>query len=524
MKKMSINKRNLKYGGFAVVLTALIIAAVILLNVVVTALGTTFSWYADLTGKSLYSVSDAFHKNLDELLDVNKDSDTENDLYLNIVLLMDEDAFRDYSAYTYYVYHTIKQIDASTDYVNIKAINSTQDPEYVQEHYMKISGDTPAISDVIVEIADKDGNSRSDLGFKKFAINAFYMADSESGDIIAYNAETKFLSAVAQLSGKVNEATAPVVYYLQGHSEPLLSEASDWTTLFNDAGYVVKEINLMTEDFPTEVTQGSLVFLNCPKTDLQGSTASGKSEIKKLREFASANYGNVIVTLDSSSSAASLPALDQLMSEWGVGIGGGITDDEHSVSGSGAVKVLADYSLTTKDIAKSILNKATGTNENRAPTLFTNPRAILVLDDSKIVAPVNSTYTSQVLLAPYSTAQVSGNVPASAQVSLASITRIVGNIAEPDSTTHYIMCIGSSDFIDPSLDKTNYNKMLVYQALYVMWSGAMTFDDVSYKLFDDNALSVTTAQTNAWTIACVAVIPAAFIIAGTVVYIRRRHS
>ncbi len=148
----------------------------------------------------------------------------------------------------------------------------------------------------------------------------------------------------------------------------------------------------------------------------------------------------------------------------------------------------------------------------------------MVLDDSKIVAPVNSTYTSQVLLAPYSTAQVSGNVPASAQVSLASITRIVGNIAEPDSTTHYIMCIGSSDFIDPSLDKTNYNKMLVYQALYVMWSGAMTFDDVSYKLFDDNALSVTTAQTNAWTIACVAVIPAAFIIAGTVVYIRRRHS
>jgi hypothetical protein len=86
------------------------------------------------------------------------------------------------------------------------------------------------------------------------------------------------------------------------------------------------------------------------------------------------------------------------------------------------------------------------------------------------------------------------------------------------------MCIGSSDFIDPALDKTNYNKMLVYQALYVMWSGAMTFDDISYKKFDDNALTVTTEQTNAWTIACVAVIPAAFLIAGTVVWVRRRHS
>ena len=66
--------------------------------------------------------------------------------------------------------------------------------------------------------------------------------------------------------------------------------------------------------------------------------------------------------------------------------------------------------------------------------------------------------------------------------------------------------------------------MLIYQALYVMWSGAMTFDDITYKPFEDNALSVTTAQTNAWMITCVAVIPAAFIIAGTVVWVRRRHS
>jgi hypothetical protein len=75
---------------------------------------------------------------------------------------------------------------------------------------MKISGDTPAITDVIVEVSDKDGNSRSDLGFKKYAINSFYMADSESQSIVGYNAETKFLSAVAQLAGKVGEETSPL--------------------------------------------------------------------------------------------------------------------------------------------------------------------------------------------------------------------------------------------------------------------------------------------------------------------------
>ena len=86
------------------------------------------------------------------------------------------------------------------------------------------------------------------------------------------------------------------------------------------------------------------------------------------------------------------------------------------------------------------------------------------------------------------------------------------------------MCIGSSDFINSEYDNSNYNKMLVYYSLGLMWSGTVTFDDIKYKTFDDNTLSVTSAQTNAWTIACVVAIPAAFIVAGTVIWIRRRHS
>lgn len=522
MKKVNVNKRNLKYGGFAVTLTALIVVAVILLNAAVTALGTTFSWYVDLTESSIYSVSDAFNKHLENLMEVNYDDKEENDLYINIVLLMEEDSFKDYNAYTHYVYYTLKQIDEQYDHIEIKAINSTLNPEYVKDRYMKTSADTPAITDVIIEVADKDFNSKSELGYKKFVINAFYAADSESGEIIGYHAETKILSAIAQLAGKVGEDTAPIVYYLQGHGEPTIAEASEWKTLFEDAGYLVKEINLLSEDFPENPNMGSLLFINQPKTDLSESTANGVSEMKKIRSFAATSYGNVIVALDSSVN--DLPALDALMSEWGVGMGGTLTDNEHSVSGSGATKVLADYSLTTTSVASSILKKVTGTSENRAPTLFTNPRAIYVYDDSKIVRPTNSAASSEVLLAPYETAVVSGDAPNNAKVALASITRIVGNVSQAEKTTHYVLCIGSSDFIDPALDKTNYNKTLIYQALYVMWSGAMTFDDISYKAFDDNALSVTTAQTNAWMIACVAVIPMAFIVAGTVVWVRRRHS
>ena len=99
MKKMSFNKRNLKYGGFSIVLTAFIVAAIIIINVAVTSLGSTFSWYTDLTGSSIYSVSDAFYDIIkgekaegkdeyDGIMGVNYDGDDKNDLYINVVLLM----------------------------------------------------------------------------------------------------------------------------------------------------------------------------------------------------------------------------------------------------------------------------------------------------------------------------------------------------------------------------------------------------------------------------------------------------
>lgn len=523
MKKKTLNKRNLKYGGAATAFTAVVVAAVILLNLVIASLGDTFSWYADLTGKSVYTMSNEFEKNLEGLLDVNYDDNEENDLYFNIVLLMDEDAFKDYGTQTYYVYRSLKQVVAMNDHIELKAINSTQNPEFVKDRYQKTSSDNYSITDVIIEVADKDHNSKSELGYKKLGLNSFYMSDSDTGNIFAYNAEAKLLSAFAQLSGKVTEETAPVVYYLQGHGEATVEQGADWVALFNDAGFSVKTINLIYEDFPETVTKGSILFVNLPKTDLYvDNTDGGVNEVKKIRNFAASKFGNVIITLDSSTS--DLPAFNNLMSEWGVGIGGIVTDKEHDVAGSGATKILADYSGTTESISTQLLKGAMGSGTNLAPSIFTNPRAIYVYDDSKIIVPTNGRATCEVLLAPYASAKVDGETPKNADTALASITLIEGDINNDAETTHYVMCIGSSDFVNSDYDNSNYNKMLMYYSLGLMWSGTVTFDNIKYKAFDDNTLSVTSAQTNAWTIACVAVIPLAFITAGTVVWVRRRHS
>ena len=59
MKKNILNTRKFKHGSVSVALTVLIIAAVVILNVIASALATRFSWmYIDMTAEGLYTLSD----------------------------------------------------------------------------------------------------------------------------------------------------------------------------------------------------------------------------------------------------------------------------------------------------------------------------------------------------------------------------------------------------------------------------------------------------------------------------------
>ena len=53
MKNSVLKSKKFKYGGSAVALTVIVVALTLLLNVVVTSLSSTNSWYTDLTGASI---------------------------------------------------------------------------------------------------------------------------------------------------------------------------------------------------------------------------------------------------------------------------------------------------------------------------------------------------------------------------------------------------------------------------------------------------------------------------------------
>ena len=61
MKIKASTGRKLRYGGLSLALTALIIAVVVIVNVIFSALAQKFMWYGDLTPELLYTISDALN-------------------------------------------------------------------------------------------------------------------------------------------------------------------------------------------------------------------------------------------------------------------------------------------------------------------------------------------------------------------------------------------------------------------------------------------------------------------------------
>ena len=543
MKNSIFKSKKFKYGGSAAALTVIVIALVLILNVVFTSLANTNGWYTDLTGASIYSISDAFEKALDDIL--NPEGGEKK--YVNIVLMMDEDRFSLNSAYTNYVYHTIKQIEQKFDNVKLISKDIVKNPEE-KTRYQLNEADVIYSTDVAIELADSNHSPIIDKVPKRYSIENFFTWMTKTNEttgkttksIYAYNAEVAFISAISRL---VNFADRPTAYYLQGHGEPTLEQAYNWTAFLEQIGYNVKAINLSYEDFPYEngsKHNSDVLIINAPIYDLLAPTGENPdivSEAKKIREFLQTNYGNLIVM--ENSSTPKLYALEELLSEWNLGYGASVKDNAHSVSGSNGFKIFADYSeLDSANImARGLLSRIidTDSSESYPDAIFDSAKAVIVRNDEngdgmsdtrttnntdgQLVGLQSGDHGTYELLPSYKTAECDGE---RGSVALAAFSRVVWDKNDENGTYSCVFCFGSSAFVDPQIPINNSIMNMVFS--YLNRNESVSYENIGMKKFDSNGLSVSTSAATAWTVVCVAVIPVLIIGFGTFVWIRRRHS
>lgn len=489
--------KHFRYGSAATAFTCAFIAVVIVFNVIFTALAGKYMWFIDMTEKEVFSLSE-------EMRDLMSDVDDE----INIYFASEADELMEgtYSSLMKYIYTTALQLEAEFPNIHVECKDVVKNRAFF-EPFRSTSAANILTTSVVME---SGGESLV------FGYNAFFILDEDGETVWAYNGEKKFMSGILQLTS----AEKPIVYFTAEHGEDL-DGAVTLANLFRENGYEVRSINLATEEIDEDAR---IIVVNDPMYDFIGAESGedGVNEINKLDAFLD-NFGCLMVFGDPDH-AGKLTNLSEFLEEWGIAFTPDtyVKDSDHSMTPDG-LSVLAQYaeagtlgSSLYGDIVKNL------STPPKTVSRYTMPIEILwedggSLSGSRNVAPVLTSYAS-------ASAMKDGVHQGKGVYNLMTLsqeTRVIDN----EYYYSYVLVSGSADFAAANYIYSNAfaNADILSSAMRITGRD-VTLADLTYKVFDDTDLEITTAQANNWTLALVLVLPVAAAAVGFVIWVRRKHS
>ncbi len=495
--KAFIKKKKFKYGATAVAFTCVCIAAIIIFNVIFSALSNKFLWNIDMTSSQLYSLSDATHellKAVDEEITINfcQPLDT----------LIEEEAQN-------LIYQCAREYEKKYDNIHIEYLDIITNPSVV-EKYATSSTSKIKTTSVIVT---------SDTDYRTFTLESFFATDSETQEVLAFDGEMKLTTAILQLT-----SDSPVAYFSVGHGEATGTNENnrpDLWKLFETAGYDVRTIDLTKEEFDEEA---QVLIINDPVKDFQGFN-DAYDEIEKIGKFLD-NLGNLMVFIDPETP--DLPELEALLEEWGIRVEDAVIKDEVNSLSNDGLKLNAFYPTDTMG---SSLHSTIRTLDSTPKTVVSYARPLSIVwgvDGSNTTDSVSVRHASPVLTT-YNTAKAYSfdenqtEISTKSPYNLMTITRETQYI-DSEPYYSYVMVTGSTDFaLDSYLHSGAYaNSEILYSAMRFMGKETVP-TNLEHKYLEDQSLEITKEAANNWTLAVTIIAPVIIFAIGICIQVRRKH-
>ena len=514
-----IHTKKFRHGSLSLALTVAIIAAVILLNAIFTALTDKYLWYIDMTPEPRFTLSDEAKGFLDQMDKSKK---------VRILLCDERDAW-EADTLMLEVLKTARDIEKFYDNVTVEYVDIYTNPSAVNQYR---GGKAISTQSVIVVC---DSTSRV------YNLENFFKVD-ESGYVVGYNGEQTMVSGVLS----VTQASAPVAALSVGHGEEY-SEA--FTTLLAQLGFEVKTMDLLEDSFDDEEFKDCRLLVICdPQRDFDvADSASDISEIDKIDDFL-AESKSMIVLFDKDTPT--LKRLEGFLKEWGIEIAR--TDDEIPVTplirdldSSGTVNGFTNKALyaSGENTGTAITKPLRESSAYQPPVYFPNTTALRfsehfqqkVYEDytsaNSIANGRNRTVYNVFTSSPTAEAMVGNTVTATAtednlfsymMLSCESIQNY-----EMGSISHaFVLACASTDFASTAtLPNDRYgNAAVLSYACNTMGSLVVPVAiDCKYYASMEIA-SITASAANQYTV-ILTVIPASIVfIAGIYIMIRRKHA
>ena len=469
----SFKTRQVKYGGFAVLITLAVIVGLILVNLLVS----QFTPQLDMTSSKLFSLSDETLKVLDQVktpikfYGLWKPGDESQDVMPVINLYL-----------------------AKNKNISLQVVDPDKNPGFVARY----DKDKKGISNgsLIVE---------SDKGFR--VINPYDMYDftqtQQGGRSVSGVAVERRITSALLFAGT---GTTPLVYELTGHGEIPLSGLG-MTDVVERENYSLQSLNLLVAPVPADA---SAIIINNPKKDLT------QDEAGKLLDYL--GKGGRLLVLADYSIGGNPSNLNQVLASYGLKLEYGIVvESDNNFMTNIPFSEIPD--MADHDITKPLMNKGS------TPVVLLQAMSVSQLDTRRRTVEVKPLMTSS----PRSFLRTDLNETAANQVAsdisgplVLGMTAMDPSYVQNNEPQARLVVIGCGNLLPIAARGIDANRDLFMNSLTWIQDRPENISVRSKSLFV-LPMRLNLIQLIIFGGIFILIIPVAFFITGFVTWLKRRH-
>lgn len=484
-QKMSKARFNHTIG--ALVITAVVLVATILLNVVVSLMSDKLPGMSiDLTSKGAFQLSETSIKLAQN---VKKD--------LKITFLDDKQSYRSKaSSNTYYaqVMAIAEEYGKYNNKISAKYVSIVDNPNFEN----KYPQETLSADNIIVSCGDK---YRILDQYDIFNVKSYYSTYSY---IASSKAEEAFDGAILAVTSTESTKLAIV-------EDNSTEDFTYFKNILEQNNYELVSVKLEQEDIPKDA---KMLIVFTPEKDFS------KTAAKKIRTYLENNkeYGKNMLYIPSSKTYKT-PNLDEVLSDWGITVGDGLAYEleSSSVYGRNMYDGILCYMGSNAFTSKF--------DDNSAPVISSYARPITLDSDAETQSLLQ--YSSKSGVCPSDaddSYDFTGNAKGNIIIAGYGVNGIFANDKKSSDKISTVFVFGSSTMFEKTILASTYSDQKYILAMLSESCGRVNQEiSVEAKELTQYDVQIDNNSASVIGLVCYVGLPIAVICAGLIVFVKRRN-
>lgn len=469
------NKKLLKHGTYSMAVTAVVIAIVVVLNLVVQEIPSKYR-EIDLSSQKLYTIGEQTEKILKNL---------KKDVTLYYIA-QDGTESSD-------IKNLLEKYEEGSKHITVEQKDPAVSPKFSSQY----TSDNISNNSIIVVCGDKS---------KVVDYSSMY---ETSINYQTYSQEVTGFDGEGQLTSAINYVVSdnmPVLYNLEGHDESSMSETMKET--IEKANIEIKSLNLLSEEAVPD--DAECLFIFAPATDLT------KEEADKIISYLE-NGGKALIV--SNYTDEDMPNFESVLENYGVQPVDGIVLEGNTDNYVSQNPYYLLPNIESGEINSELSSQSRYVLVPLAQGIKKADNIRDTLNISSILTTSDSAYSKTNLKDMDTMEKEDGDIDGPFDLAV-SITEKVGDDKETQ-IAYFASASIFNDSINSMVSGTNY-ELLSASLAWMCSTDDSNQISIPSKSYDTTTLTVPTADINFWSIFVTGVLPVCILLIGFGIWMKRR--